>query len=333
MLLALYYFLEKKTALNWWLIIISLTYFFISSLQYVGPTAPFILEVIKYFVFLICGYELTKHITVIEFYFFLLIGVLGIAVEALFFPSHFGRYSGFYLNPNVAGFICITGYAITYGLKSTSLKLLGQFIFTLTGLLTFSRTFIVVWVLLNLISLKISIKNIRILGIGILILSTLFFIDEMVGLNNPRFDQLRSIANNESVSTQEVSEDSRTSTWALYYDQILSSPLIGNGFDTFSGRGRIKVGVHNTYLRIIGEAGIIPFFLFIAYIGYLIIMSLKYFKKAPNLIMQIIGLSLFLLANHNFFTFYYVSFAAMWIQYQIYKFKNEPIVKDTLLQQ
>ena len=65
----------------------------------------------------------------------------------------------------------------------------------------------------------------------------------------------------------------------------------------------------------------------------LIIMSLKYFKKAPNLIMQIIGLSLFLLANHNFFTFYYVSFAAMWIQYQIYKFKNEPIVKDTLLQQ
>jgi hypothetical protein len=39
--------------------------------------------------------------------------------------------------------------------------------------------------------------------------------------------------------------------------------------------------------------------------------------------MQTIALSLFLLANHNFFTFYYVSFAAMWIQYQIELAKND----------
>ena len=39
--------------------------------------------------------------------------------------------------------------------------------------------------------------------------------------------------------------------------------------------------------------------------------------------MQIIALSLFLMANHNFFTFYYVSFAAMWIQYQIELAKKE----------
>ena len=39
--------------------------------------------------------------------------------------------------------------------------------------------------------------------------------------------------------------------------------------------------------------------------------------------MQSIALSLFLLANHNFFTFYYVSFAAMWIQYQIEVAKND----------
>ena len=59
-------------------------------------------------------------------------------------------------------------------------------------------------------------------------------------------------------------------------------------------------------------------------------MSLFYFNKEPNLIMQTIALSLFLMANHNFFSFYYVSFAAMWIQYQIelvrknekYEFEN-----------
>jgi hypothetical protein len=322
-LLAFYYFLEKKTEPNWWLIIISLLYYLISSLLYTGSASEFILEIIKFFIFLICGYELTKHISTVEFYSFLLIGALSIAAEALFIPSDYGRFAGFYINANVAGFICITGYAVTYGLKSTSLKLLGQFIFTLTGLLTFSRTFIVIWVLLNIISLKISIKNVRIFGIGFLIVGTLFFIDEMVGLNNPRFEQLKSILNNEDVSTQEINEDSRSETWAIYYDRIFDSPLIGNGYKTFSVKDGAGEGVHNTYLRIIGEAGILPFLIFIAYILYLMFWSAFYFKKAPNLIMQIIALSLFLMANHNFFIFYYVSFSAMWIQYQIYNLKND----------
>ena len=74
---------------------------------------------------------------------------------------------------------------------------------------------------------------------------------------------------------------------------------------------------------VLGEAGILPFILFVLYIGYLLVMSIFYFNKKPNLIMQSIALSLFLLANHNFFTFYYVSFAAMWIQYQIEVAKND----------
>jgi O-antigen ligase len=207
-------------------------------------------------------------------------------------------------------------------MKKPGLKLLGQFIFTLAGLLTFSRTFIVIWLLINVISLKISLKNLRIFGIGFLIIGTLFFIDEVVGLNNPRFEQLKSILNNESVSSEEISDDSRTDTWAKYYDRIMDSPLIGNGYKTFASKDNDGEGVHNTYLRIIGEAGIIPFLLFIAYMLYLMFWSLFYFNKAPNLIMQFIALALFLMANHNFFTFYYVSFAAMWIQYQIYFYKN-----------
>ena len=162
----------------------------------------------------------------------------------------------------------------------------------------------------------------------------MFLIDEVVGLNNPRFEQLKSVVNNEGVSSQEISSDSRADTWAKYYDTILDSPLIGNGYGSFSGKIGI-LGVHNTYLMIIGEAGILPFLLFIAYMLYLIIMSIYYFNKSPNLIMQVIALSLFLLANHNFFTFYYVSFATMWIQYQIYAIKtsenNDEIVLEDRL--
>lgn len=329
-LLAFYYFLEKKTTPNWWLIIISLLFFLISSLKYSGPTFVFIFDAIKYFIFLIAAYELAKHINNFEFYVFLLIGALTIILEAVLFTSEWGRYSGFYLAPNEASFICITGYAITYGLKNTSFKLFGQFLFTLAGLLTFSRTFIVIWLLINVISLKISVKNIRVFGLGFLIIGTLFFIDELVGLNNPRFEQLKAAVNNEGVSSEEINEDSRADTWAKFYDDILESPLIGNGYGSFSGKVGHGLGVHNSYLMVIGEAGILPFFLFLAYIVYLIIMSLIYFNKKPNLMMQIIALSIFLLANHNFFTFYYVSFAAMWVQYQVYNVKTENEKEDLL---
>jgi O-antigen ligase len=317
-LLVIFYFLEKKTTPNWWIIILALSFYLISSFQYYGVTKDFYMVFVKYLIFVLCGYELTKGVSAIEFFYFFLIGAISIGIEAMFLPSIYGRYSGLYLNPNVAGFICIYGYSLTYALKNTSLKLIGQFIFTLMGLLTFSRTFIVIWVLLNIISLKISIKNIRILGIGILIFSTLLFIDEEVGLNNPRFEQLKNIANNENVSVTEINEDSRLDTWAKYYDKIFESPLFGSGYGTFSGNMDSQ-GVHNTYLMIIGEAGIIPFFIFISLIIYLYYWSIIFFKRSPNLIMQTVALTIFLLANHNFFTFYYVTFAAMWIQYQIYK--------------
>lgn len=319
-LLVVFYFLERKTAPNWWMLAIALSYFLISGLQYYGTTKYFIMDFVKYLILIICGFELTKRINNIELFFFLLIGALSVGVEAIFLTSNFGRYAGLYLNANVAGFICIFGYSLTYGLKRNTLKLLGQFVFTLMGLLTFSRTFIVIWVLLNIISLKISVKNIRILGIGILIFSSLLFIDEVVGLHNPRFEQIKNIINNKNVSVEEINQDSRTDTWARYYDKIFDAPFFGNGYKSF--KGSLGTGVHNSYLLVIGEAGIIPFILFISLIIYFFYWSIFFFKRSPNLIMQSISLSLFLMANHNFFNFYFVTFAAMWIQYQIVDLKE-----------
>lgn len=319
-LLALYYFLEQKTTPNWWILIISLLYFSISGVQY-SDTSNFINETAKYIIFVIAGYELAKRVSTEQLFYFLLIASITVAIHALFFPTKFGRYYGVFLHPNSAAFICIYGYALTYGLKKLPLQLLGQFIFTLMGLLTFSRSFIVIWVILNLISLKISIRNIRIIGIGFLIFSSLLVIDDLVGLNNPRFDQLKHIFNTEKVSNEELTSDSRTETWALFYDKVAEAPIFGNGFGTFSGRMG-QIGAHNTFLMIIGEAGIIPFFVFLAYFIYLFYWCIYFFNETPYLLMQTIALALFLMGFHGFFNFYYVTFAAMWIQYQIVNQKN-----------
>lgn len=329
-LLALYYLLEKKTTFNWWIIIISFLYFTISSFQYYGITNEIILDAIKYFVFVVGGYELVKNVSKSELYVIILIGSLSIAIEALFFTINYGRYSGFYLNPNQAGFMCIYGYSLVFSLKNSNLKLLGQFVFTLLGLLTFSRTFILIWLLLNLISLKISIKNIRILGVGILIFTSLVFIDESIGLNNPRFEEFKNVLSNKKVSGGEISNDSRMDTWSQFYDKIFESPIFGNGYGTFSGKTGY-LGVHNTYLMIIGEAGFIPFLLFIGYFGYLFYWSIYFFKTHPYLIMQIIALAVFLLTDHNFFVNYFMTFVAMWIQYQIIAQKKLRHTNETLL--
>ncbi|WP_100615833.1 O-antigen ligase family protein [Confluentibacter citreus] len=321
--LVAYYVLEKKTEPNAWMIILALFYFIISSFQYYGTDSVFILTCIKYFIVIVCGFELIKNMSKLDMFFVLLIGGLSIGIEALFFPSKFGRYSGFYINPNTAGFICIYAFALTYGLKSQALKLIGQFVFTLMGLLTFSRTFIVIWILLNLMSLRISVKNIRMLGLGFLIISTLFLIDEIVGLSNPRFQQLKNIVTNEKVSTREISEDSRTETWALFYDQILESPIVGNGWGTLSGMS--TMGVHNSFLMVLGEAGFLPFFIMLAMFFVMFRRGYIYFKLAPHLIMQTIALFMFLLANHNFFNFYYITFCTMWIQYQLLVLKNNKL--------
>jgi O-antigen ligase len=106
------------------------------------------------------------------------------------------------------------------------------------------------------------------------------------------------------------------STWSKFYDVLLESPIFGNGYGTLSGKLGYG-GVHNTYLMIIGEAGIIPFVLLLAYICYLFYWSICFFKTTPYLIMQTVALALFLLTDHNFFVSYYLVFGAMWIQYQI----------------
>lgn len=323
LLLIVYYFIETKSKPNSWMLIIGFSYYLISSFQYVGETRGFIVIFIKYFIIVICGFEAIKRTTKKELYFFLLAGAIIVLAQALYFPTRYGRYSGFYGNPNTAGFICILGYGLTYGLKNKALKLLGQFIFTLIGLLTFSRTFIALWLVINVLSIFIKIKNIRIFILGIGIISTLFAIDEFIGLSNPRFQQLKAIINNENVSITEISKGSRTETWARFYDVVMENPFFGSGYGAFQGNGVNAFGAHNTYLLVIGESGIIPFIIFTGFFIYLLYNSFKLFKLAPNLLMQSIAISIFLLANHNFFNFYYITFLAMWIQYQISIYRQD----------
>lgn len=182
------------------------------------------------------------------------------------------------------------------------------------GLLTFSRTFILLWVIINLISIKISIKNINKLLLGAGLLFALVAYNSFLPVKNPRLSQLANTLSGDTNAAKDLNEGSRFETWGHFYDFILEKPLFGHGFEAFGGGGLGGfLGVHNTYLKVLGEAGIIPFFLLVFYFLHLIKRSYEHFYKAPHLFFMSICLASLLTTNHNFFTDGYLIFMALWI--------------------
>ena len=325
-----YYILVKKGKTNTWMIVLGILYFTISgfniSLKFftgddVGE-ADYFFICIKYFIIVLGGYEIIRRTSNKEFFYFLLLGACTIFLHATVLgggSAVYGRFSGFYLNPNAGGFICISGYAICYSIKNKKGRLIGQIIFTLMGLLTLSRTFIVLWVLLNVISLKIDIKNIRIFLYGFGLLSLMLILSELLPVKNPRIEQLKAITSNEEVSVSEINDDSRTDTWSLYFDRITAKPFFGNGFGTFTIKDEQRGihGIHNTFLLVIGQAGLLPFIVIVIFYAQMLYWSIRLFNHHPNLALQAIGLFFFLMASHVYFTHAFILFISMWIQYQI----------------
>ena len=318
-LLLLYYFLNNGGKTNIWMLILGISYYTISGLnfEYCSDQDYYFFSFIKYIIFIVCGSRFVAHVSKLELTIFLLLGALSIIIHALFFSDTYGRYSGLYINPNAASFIAIIGYALTYSLQNKYFKIFSQIIFSIGGIITFSRTFIIIWILVNLLSLRISIKNIRILAVGAALFVALITFGEIFKLNTIRLKQFSSIINNEEGAVSAANDDSRTETWSHYYENILEKPLLGNGYGALSGNGIHPLGAHNSFIMVIGEAGIIPFIIFFGIYLYILFCGIKYFDHAPHIIMQGIATFLFLLTFHNYWVTLYILIITLWLYHEI----------------
>jgi O-antigen ligase len=293
-------------------IVFTALYFIISGLNYSGDQIYYIKEFIRFSIVLI-GVTAVMHKSNYSdiFYIFLLAG-LSIIINALVFPEANqlyglvrGRFSGFLLNPNTAGIVCLLGMALSYSIKNSFWKYSGQIIFTFAGLLTLSRTFIVIWVLLNIIAIVNNRKNLIVPVLGVLsLIIVLTFVDDSIFASD-RFDALTSFFTEGEVKSRTVGKDTRDQTWALYYDLILEKPVFGHGFMSFQDkRGYYLPGVHNSFLMIFGESGILPFLVFLGIYIYLSLKSFGYFKKEPTLFYITMVCLLNLMVSHTYFTNY-----------------------------
>jgi hypothetical protein len=324
-LILVYYFFNKKEKLIVPFIVLGLLYFLISLLVDSQNSENFIIIFIKYYI-LIIGAKLIVDSKDIEINIILLIGALSIVYESIFIIDIGGRYSGFYLNPNSAGFACLIGFCFSMFNKDKKIKALGQILFSFAGFLTFSRTFLLLWVLINIISISISYKNSYKILAGVLLFSVFISLGNKFDYQVKRYEAFSSIL--DGVYSDEFEEDSRLETWEAYYDRIYASPLFGNGFKSFSGKtygtGENSYsiqGVHNAFLMILGEAGFFVFIFFtLIYCGF-IARGIKLFKEDPLIFFVSFSLFLYMLTNHNFFDNYFILFLSLWLYIQIDRHK------------
>jgi O-antigen ligase/polysaccharide polymerase Wzy-like membrane protein len=326
----LYFFLNKKYKASIPFVILGISYFMLSGLTFYGEFSDYLKDVIRYFAFVMLIAALMHNTSTKQLVAILLIGALSVIVHSLGFQSEYGRYAGFYINPNQAGFICLVGYAFTYRITNTKLKLIFQFVFTVAGILTLSRYFILVWVIVNVLSVISNRKNIQGLAIGGLTLILIFTISAMLNLNQNRFAALESLFTNK-VDTKTLTQESRIETWTKYNSVLLENPLLGNGYRSMQGKGSdtvgIDVGVHNTFLMVFGESGIVPFLLFIIIYISLAIRSLRYFKIQPEYSFLALILITELLVSHNYFDNFIVLFFTIWLYVKV---KNETRTQSDL---
>lgn len=321
-----YYLFNKKEKPIVSFIVLGLLYFLISGFVETQNTENYIITFVKYFIFIIMGVKLVKDTKDTEIYILLLLGSLSIMYELFFVTNIGGRFSGFYLNPNSAGFVCILGYCLSLSIDNNKLQILGQILFSIAGFITFSRTFLLVWALINIVSLTISYKNAYKIVIGVVLFSFFLSFGDKFDFNTRRLEAFSTILDGKI--SDEIGEDSRTQTWAIYYERIFDSPIFGNGYLSFSGKtvgtgeaAYYYAGVHNTPLLMIGEAGVFTFLCFIWIYGGFVAKGIKLFKDDPLIFFVSFTLFMFLLTSHNFFDNYIILFFSVWLYFQIDKYK------------
>ncbi|WCO03101.1 O-antigen ligase family protein [Psychroserpens ponticola] len=315
-LLLFFYLINKKHQFAWPFVIFAVSYFLISGVVEVPDEKYFYIDFIKYVILIICGGELARKTSIVELYIILLIAALSILVNAVAFPLDYGRYSGFFLDPNSAGFACLLGIALSFAIKNNTLKYIGLSICTFCGALTFSRTFFLLWLIMLLISVFQNKNNIKIFVGGFAAILLLLSVATSLKLNPERLSILDSLVDDGQVS-QSIDEDSRTETWALYYDKIYESPFVGNGYKSFMSDYIYDVGVHNNYLRVFGDAGFFPFLVFLGTYLFMFFKSLQNFKTKPYQLLLALSLLTLGLTNHNFDTLYHVTIVSLWLYFKI----------------
>ena len=199
------------------------------------------------------------------------------------------RFTGTYINPNMAGMVACyaAGLALAF-LNAGRYRTFAVLVMILSSaacLLTYSRTVFFTWALLLLLFLYFSTFNLyrkgTFLGVTLaMAFGAVFFlsisnVERFLALTPDQFNRLMSMKTLDFSGN--YAPNVRWGLWDLGWSRITESPLFGHGlmrFHHLEGAGVCQFGftcgVHNTYLMLWGEAGLIPPSLFLLFLSSLL---------------------------------------------------------------
>ena len=229
-----------------------------------------------------------------------------------------GRSSGLTLNPNTAGTVLILGLILSLDMVYKRLRLLYMLIVFMGVLVTFSRSAILLYLILtlifaiqkkiNFVSLLISIISLSFV-FGMVLAFALHFLKSN-GIKTSNIEQRIAYIESFGGSGNDKSADERIHILEDSYNLFAKNPLLGQGVAATKLWGH-KVEAHNQYMNYFAQFGILSIFIF----PLLVYLSIKGAKNEA--LSLAVAFVIFILVKgiftHNILRSYYylISFALM----------------------
>ena len=232
------------------------------------------------------------------------------------------RYFGAFSDPNMAALVACFGVVSALALVRAGrhhVLAYGALFASVTALVgTFSRTALVAlpFLLAGALLSSRGVQRMR-LAVGLALVGAIV----AMGSRNldPTALEERQLARWESLvevvelsSVDDVSLAGRVTLWNLALDQALDAPWLGHGLGRlhhldgawYNDEG-VLLGAHNQYLILMGEAGVVPLLLFVAYLGMVLRVGFGARSTIPILAAVsgwTVVLTLFSIAFHGILT-------------------------------
>lgn len=188
------------------------------------------------------------------------------------------RFRGFHFNPGNAGMIGCATFALALSFLSKPGERLFGYLGLIIGLLTvigsLSKTGIAALIAIFFFVLVFSGKKRRfpvIIFIGFLAILFAVAVDIVEQISE--LERLRQVTLLFGEGTGNVITTGRMDLWSLGLRRALESPIYGHGLGTLwkmdvgafakSYGGDTRMGVHNSYIMVFGEAGFLPLLLYL----------------------------------------------------------------------
>ena len=274
--------------------------------------------------------------------------------NTLYLSTDPNRSLGFFGNPNETGLqanlTAVIAYYLYYIRKIPVWIFLPTIFLSILGsIMSFSKTAIITSVLLLILylfilivtslSLKSGKRNFLTFLVFILIGSGVFNLFLIPKYETLDYSQKRRIEDVIRLAVYGKFDNRTTSSRAGVFtdaiNRIKQKPVLGFGLGAFTRGGLFQSspthGVHNLYLRIMGDSGIIPFiFMAIVFIYLLVIGALFSSNNSFVLILLFsISLGLYCIASHNVFGKKFL--ISLWgiVLFYNYKFNPHKKLKPT----